>query len=282
MATQIIPGKISGSGIAPSFPLHVYDDAFGDLSLASAISAVNAAAGITVPTSLNGIPDDGNPSIRRLSKSAWDITVNYRQANVRAIAPVTGSTVRPRFSCVAERRDVRWAPEVAAYNSTGTVSPSPYNGLVNVEFNPGGIKQKIGAVIDPPAPNLFVELALPVGTVTPLWCRTAALLVGKVNSAALTSGTYPIGTIFLYSIQGQLGTKDEFLLELAWSYKANVTGETRGAITGIDYNGHDYVWEKPKCVANRANGALFGTPEIVVVNRVHPYADLSTLGIQPP
>lgn len=282
MTTQIVPEKVTGKYYSPTLPVYVYSDDFSELSLASAVAAVEGAYGTTIPAEINGVPDDGDPTIQRLSHSSYRFTINYRVPNLQPLHPITGDgTSRFRFQAVAQRKEVRWAEEVSAYDASGSTT-SPYGGLVNAEFSPSGTMLKVGAVIDPPAPNLFREFTLPIGSVTAGWCRTVASLVGCVNSATLTTGTYAIGTIFLYSFQGQQSSDTEFTFEIAWSYKPNVSDETRGGIANIDYNGHDFVWEKPKKVADRAKGGIFGTPQLVIVNRVHPYADLSGIGIQPP
>ena len=141
---------------------------------------------------------------------------------------------------------------------------------------------KFGAVIEPPQPNLFVEMAVPIASVTPSWGRTVASLVGRSNSTALTSGTYQPGTIFLCHVLGHKASPTEFLLEIGWSYKPNVTGESRGEVTGISYRGHYFVWEMPKLIVDRAQVKIFQQPEFVIVNQVWPEDDLSTLGIEPP
>ena len=110
MAIQIIPEKLAGSGLSPSLPLFVYDDGTppATIEIEAVIAAVDAAAGGIVPEDILGIVNDGNPGIQRLSHSSWNITINYREPNLRPLAPPTGTTVRPRFAAQAQRKEVRW------------------------------------------------------------------------------------------------------------------------------------------------------------------------------
>jgi hypothetical protein len=282
MTTQLIVEKETGTFLAPSIPVFVYNDDYSALTLAAAETAVAAAYGGAIPSAVNTLPPDGNPGITRLSKSAFRFTINYREPNRRTPAPPTGSVVRARIDAVAQRKEVRWAPEVAAYGVLGLFpSGSPFKGMVNVQFT-GLLAINFGAVIDPPEPNLGAELVVPLSTVTPSWRRTVALCVGRTNSATLSSGTYAIGEIFLHSVHMQVVSETEANISISWSYKQNVTGETRGDITGIAYAGHQFVWEKPRMEINEDRNLALPQPDFVVINRVWPHTDLSAIGIQPP
>lgn len=297
MATQIILEKLTGSGQSPSLPLFVHDDGTppAELDVDTALLAVNDAAGTLYPETLFGFPLDDNPGVQRLSRSAWRITVHWRDPNLTALDP-PGIEGRARFAAVGQRREVRWAPEVAAFDKNGLVGPpsslppgeewhGAYGGLVNVQFSGGGTKLKLGAVIDPPEPNLFWEIEVDRVDIDPTFTRKAALLVGCVNDGLLTGGAYARGEIYLHSVYGQLVDKDQFLFEIGWSYKKNILEsepETRGEVTDIFYEGHHFVWEVPKLAVDRQNGKVFGSPKEVIVNAVHPYADLTALTVQPP
>src|SRR3989304_8925166 len=78
----------------------------------------------------------------------------------------------------------------------------------------------------------------------------------------------------------QLGTT-EFHLELGWSGKQNVSGETRESVSGIAYDGHDFVWEWTEDNVDR-NATVIGKKiKSVFVNQVSPRTDLSVIGIEP-
>jgi hypothetical protein len=283
MTTLLVVEKMGGTYLAPSLPVFVYNDDSSALSLAAAEAAITAGfLSSTIPSVANGLPPDGNPGHQQLSKSAFRFTINYREPNRRSPAPPTANVLRPRIDAVAQRFEARWRPERAAYHETlGALSFSPFRGMVNVQFT-GLLAVNFGAVIDPPEPNLGVELVVPTTTVTPSWRRTVALCVGRTNSFNLSGGTYNAGEILLHSVHLQVASETECNIQIAWSYKPNVSGETRGAVSGISYRGHDFVWEKPKMVIDDTRNWALPMPEMVIVNRVWPETDLSALGISPP
>jgi hypothetical protein len=289
MATQLIVEKMGGSFLSPSLPVFVYNDDYSSLSLAAAEAAISAAFGGQIPITANTLPPDGNPGHQQLSKSAYRFTINYREPNRRSPAPPTSGVIRPRIDAIAMRKEVRWAPERACYVDSSLASIlggsllsfSPFRGMVNVQFT-GLLAVNFGAVIDPPEPNLGVEMTVPTTSVTPSWRRTVALCVGRVNSTPLSSGTYSAGEIFLHSVHLQIASETECSIQIAWSYKPNVTGESRGPITGVAYHGHDFVWEKPKILIDDSRNLALPLPEMVIVNKVWPETDLSSIGISPP
>jgi hypothetical protein len=284
MTTQIILEKIGGNYLSPALPVFVYNDDGSALALSDAEDALDAAFGTLVPATANGLPPDGNYGHQQLSKSAYRFVINYREPNRRTPAPPTGSTIRPRIDCVAQRKEVRWAPEIDAFDKDGSLPfGSDFNGLVNVQFS-GLLAINIGAVIDPPEPNLADELVVPTSTVTAAWRRTVAGCVGRVNTNTFSysGGSYAPGEIFLHSVHLQVSSETECNIQIAWSLKRNVTGETRGEVTGIAYHGHHFVWEKPKMVINDDRNLAYPVPEIVIVNQVWPETDLSAIGISPP
>lgn len=283
MTTQIVVEKQTGTHLASSIPVFVSNDDYSFLSLSDAQAAISAGfLSGAIPTLVNTLPSDGNPGETRLSKSAFRFTINYKEPNRRSPPPPTAGSIRPRIDAVAGRKEVRWAPEVAAYGILGAFpSGSPFKGMVNVQFT-GLLAINFGAVIDPPEPNLFADLTVPLSSVTPSFRRTVALCVGRTNSTSMSSSTYNIGEIFLHSVRMQVASDTEASVQIAWSYKPNVAGETRGDIGGIAYHGHHFVWEKPRMVINEARNLALPQPDIVIVNRVWPETDLAAIGISPP
>lgn len=284
MAIQHVIEKLSGSSTSLQLPVFVYDDGTppAEITETALKTYIDAQYGVTIPADIfGGVPDDGDPRIQRLSKSSWRVTINYRAPNVRAIPPPTGSSLRQRFACQAQRRLVKWAPEIAVYGVGAGPFPT-YGGMVDVQTDRGGAITNVGVVIEPPEPNLFVELAVPIASINPDFGRTVARSVGRFNTAALASGAYQPGEIFLCSVFGHKTSANEYSFEIAWSYRPNVTSETRGAVTNIAYRGHDYVWETPYRTIDRDLVKMLTSPEFVIVNQVWEGADLAQLGVEPP
>lgn len=284
MAIQHVIEKLSGTSLSLQLPVFIYDDGTPPAAVSEDAMRVylNAQYGVTIPADIfGGLPDDGDPRIEQLSYSSWRVTINYRAGNVRAFPPVTGNSLRQRFACQAQRRHVKWAPEIAVFGVGGGPFPS-YGGMVDVQTDRGGAITNVGAVIEPPEPNLFVELAVEIGTISPSFGRVVAQSVGRFNTVALAAGAYQPGEIYLCSVFGNKTSAGEYSFDIAWSYRPNVSGQTRGSVTGIAYRGHDYVWEAPHRVIDRALVTMLTSPGHVVVNQVWDGADLSQLGIEPP
>jgi hypothetical protein len=282
MATNHIIGKVNGQGSeAWSLDVFVFDD--GNPAAAIDVDDVITYLGTVfdIPVEIAGIPDDGNPQTRQISNSLWQITIRYNLPTLRPLHPPVTGQERLEFNCNARRRFVRWAPEVNVYGDALTAG-----GLVNVVKNGTGVLET-GVWIEPPVANLRKRLAVSPATITPTFVRTLASLIeshhgASVNSVSLQGGAYAAGEIMLVSAIGFQSSNTDFQLELGWSWKQNVTGETRESITGIAYDGHDFVWEWTGPRLDRLNVIISTQIRSVFVNQVSPRADLSVIGILPP
>ena len=279
MALQIVVDKETGAIDSPTLPVVVYDDgtppAF--VSAAAAIAAADAAFGTTIPSTFFGYNSDGNPGMRRLSNSAFQFTINYRPDSAKPPRPQQVGDTRLGFNWHMARKWIEYAPEIARF--PGTAAPSA--DLVNAKVSADRVITS-GLFLEPLVANLTKSFTVDPSTVTGSWVRGIAALMGHVNSASLTGGAYAAGEICLVHAIGSLASDRAFTLDFGWNWTQNVTGETRGAVTGISYNGHDHVWDMRQDVVDRDLLAII--PEIVAVyvHRVREYSDLSATGVEPP
>ena len=69
------------------------------------------------------------------------------------------------------------------------------------------------------------------------------------------------------------------VLNFAFEVSPNVTGYSIGGITGINKNGHDYIWFNFKQEQDAATGLKVATPRAAYVAEVYEEADFSTMKI---
>lgn len=281
MTTQVIIGKLGGTYETPSLPVLAVNDDHSELTLANAVSAVEAQYGSTIPLTILDVPDDGNPGIQRLSYSAWQFVINYRFANLRVLHPIGGAEIRDTIECVAKRRFMRWAPHVATYDDFGVTDPPLWDNGLLANFDGNGDIASYGIWVEPPEPSITREMIVALSTITGSWLRSVAVCVGATNSVALASGGYPAGTLFLHSVLITQISEEDARILVRWAYAPNVSAELRGTIS-IDYNAHDLVWELPWVIVDRETAVTQPFPKFVVVNQVHPSTDISAIGVAPP
>ena len=278
MAIQVLVEKDSGAIDTPSLPVFVYDDGGADVSLEDAIDAIEAVAGTTIPLSILGLDNDGNPSYRRTSKAAWEFTINYRSATNKPAKPPEVGEYRAGFNWHAPRMWVQFAPEVAKF--PGDTVPSW--DIVNQSPDSNGSPSSSGVWLEPPVANLTKSFSVDPSTVTGSWVRSLAALMGHVNLSSLTGGAYPAGEICLVHASGTLISKEAFHVDIGWNWAQNVSGETRGEVDDVAYNGQDFVWDRTWPHTERAFSALAWKIIASYVHRVREYSDLSAIGVQPP
>lgn len=265
MATQTVVGKVSGAVGGVQLPVVVYDDGDATLSVSAALAAAEGAA----PSTYGGLPQNGEPSLEQLSDWAWSVTINYSTGTVFAFQ----STERYDFQVGAEVAEFDWATPVARFPG----SAFDYQGFVSL----GGGLDNFGAVQQPGQRTLGRAFLLDASAVTASLVQTLTPLVraGAVNSVAV--GAYPAGTLQVVEFGLSQISDQKYAGRIGWSYKPNVSGQTRGTITGISYNGHDFVYSVGKPKLDRTAGLVRAEGEAVYVVRPRPYVDLAQFGVAP-
>lgn len=278
MTIQIRVQKETGAVETPTLPVFVWQDTLADLSLIDAITAVDAAFGTTIPSTVLGLSNDGNPGTRRLSKSSFEFTINYRLDTNKPSKPPSVGEFRSGFNWHAPRKWVQFAPQVASFPGGSPPSLDVVNQIVDAN----GFPTNSGVWLEPPVPNLTKTFSVDPATVTGPWVRTLAALMGHVNSASLTSAAYAIGEICLVQAVGSLISNEAFHVDIGWNWAPNVSSENRGTVTGVNRNGQDYVWDFLVPFTDRSNVRLGWQIKHTYVHRVRQYSDLSAIGVQPP
>ncbi len=274
MAIEAILRNPTGSLESMVQPVFVHDPTLADITEAQAVTLAQNDS----PSSFFGVLQDGNPGVERVTPFAVRVFVNYRVRTLSNLTKQNIGQIRYNEDIHAERRqNVRYAQEVGAFPSGVDGAPS-LNGLLTLSRGGNSI-QPLGVTIEPPPPNMGAEGVFAIADVTAAWINSVSLLVGHVNSVAI--GSHAAGEIMLVRVVVRQRDEDSVFIDIGWNHKENVVNETRGAITGITYDGHDYVWEWNKPEVNDQR-FLVMVPQFVYVNRVWPRADISAVGINPP
>lgn len=278
MAIHHIFEKLSGSSQSWSLPIFVYDDTGAAITLDDCVTHINAA--VDIPTSIFDMPDDGDPNATQLSKSAWRVTIKYRLATLRPIRPpLVGAGQRIGFDFHLGRKYVRYAPEVAKFP---TEAPTK-RGIVNIVQNGHSLAKHSGVWLDPPPVSFKTTLSVHPGDVTASWARTVAAVIqaGCVNSTSMQSGAYAAGELIIVACMGQQISEKAVQIETSWNWIQNVSGETRGEVSGVSYNGQDFVWDWVTNEIDRAHIHYLHKVTAVYVNRVRPRIDMTSIGLLP-
>lgn len=282
MALTHVIEKLSGGSQSLQLPIFVYDNGTPPAAIDEddVKTYVDAQYGIGIPTSVLGVPDDGDPRFEQLSMSAFRVVINYRAAAVRPLPPPVVGQKRSRFNFVAPRKFIKYAPEVAKFPSSAPTA----GGLVNViqDLESGAFES--GLWLDPPPVSFVTDETFAPSTITNTWVRTLAQVIQAcaVNSDALVSGAYAAGELMIGYCSGQQISNGAFTIETGWCWQKNVTGESRGSVTEINYDGHDFVWELYDPNINRTAQTYGLQVKAVYVSRVRPRTAFADLGISPP
>lgn len=271
MAIRTVLEKASGSVTQMQQPVVVYDDTGAFLHEENAFFPAYAAA----PDQFFGVPHDAIPTVQRLAPNAVRYTINYRMNDPKPKTKIKIGEERFQFDFFAEQFNRQWAPEVARFPNNAPSS----GGIMNIKRQ-GNSVTAAAAVIEPPRANLRKEVAVALALVNAAWARTIASVIGAVNSVPI--GVHSVGEVMLVQVAGNQVDDLTMQLQLGWAWKPNVTGEARGDVEDIEYNGHDYTWDLHEPVVDRDENVLAMKPVATYVHRVHPYADITAIGILPP
>lgn len=278
MAIQHVIEKLTGSASSLTLPVFVYDDGTPPAEISLTDVVTHLAAATDIPTILIGLPDDGDPGITRLSKSAWRVDIKY--GSRRANKPPTVGEERFGFNFQLPRKYVRWAPEVGKFPETAPT----WHGLVNVVQDSSSLSCHSGVWLDPPPISFTKQITLDASEVTATWVRTMAAVIqaGMVNSEPLQGGAYQAGEIIIVQCNGRLISENAFTIDIGWNWTPNVVDEIRDEVENVSYDGHDFVWDWTEPFTDRNGNQLGMKTRATYVNRVRPRGDLSAVGIIPP
>lgn len=289
MSLQLVIEKLSGTSTSLQLPLFVYDDGTppAEIDEEDVKAFVDSKYGTTVPSEVLGVPEDGDPHLVRLSRSAWRVTINYRVATLRPLTPVGVGEARNRFQFSAPRIVRRFAPEVGAFPNAllAALGGAPtWHGLMNVVEEQGAWPKPSPTVLDPPPVSFVTEQSFAPNAVTTAQVRELATVIQSqgVNSDSLQSGEYLAGELTIGFCNGEQISAGAWRIETGWCWQRNVTGEVRDTVTGVAYEGHDYVWDWWEPFVDRNKLQLGYAIKATYVNRVRPRFAFGSLLVSPP
>jgi hypothetical protein len=166
----------------------------------------------------------------------------------------------------------------SAFSQTGYPAPSEaapdYGTSINVDAdgNPAGVAKVI------PAMKIQVKAKIAAAYVSSP-CEYAQVLyecTGKVNDAAFLC--FAAGEVLFLGATGELIAEDP-VLTFSFEISPNVSSMTIGDITGINKQGHDYIWFNFKQEQDASTGLKVSKPRAAYVAKVYEEADFSTMYI---
>ncbi|MDA7492695.1 hypothetical protein N8510_01220 [bacterium] len=169
-----------------------------------------------------------------------------------------------------------YAYSEAKYVATGESAPD-MNGAIDVQDKkPQGVQRII------PALKLTVNAKIKTANLTTVggvvaYARLISELTGTVNNATML-GQFAAGELLFTGASGDIIAEDPSL-QFTFLSSKNATGLTVGDITGIDKNGHDYLWFSFKKDKDSATGLPQTKPRAAYVNRIYQEANHGLLYI---
>lgn len=178
-----------------------------------------------------------------------------------------------RFTTSGRTEKITHATVVNSYavDASGTsTTPPDYGGGINV--TPEGVE---GVDVVVPQFDWTEEHAfdtLPGTTIDAI-----ATATGRVNGSTFRG--FDAGTVLFTGADGGWSTSaEEWRVTYSFSFRPNETGITIGDLTGIEKDGHDYVWVETRPTVD-ANGNSAQTPKAAFVHKVYPDGDFSGIGV---
>lgn len=202
---------------------------------------------------------DGGPA-------AWEFIANYdytpEVGGCTISIDTTGATVNTQS-----------AFSQTSFAASGETAPD-FGESINVDAdgNPQGVSKII------PSLKITVKAKIAAAYVTSP-CAYAQILyecTGKVNDASFLC--FDAGEVLFLGATGDLVSEDP-VLNFAFEVSPNVTNYSIGGITGINKNGHDYIWFNFKQKQDASSGLKVSTPRAAYVSEVYEEADFSTMKI---
>lgn len=141
-----------------------------------------------------------------------------------------------------------------------------HNGMIGVEKD-GKVN---GADIIIPKLRFTLTFKFASGIITIAYMKALADVTGTVNSVNFLG--FAPGELLFMGATGSNGTQTEMEVSFSFEASPNVTGLSRGTVTGIAKKGHEYIWEQPDDDVDGDDNAV-QTVTAVHVERVYDTAD---------
>jgi len=159
------------------------------------------------------------------------------------------------------------------FPASGEVAPDYGNSInVDADGNPAGIAKVI------PSMKITVKAKIAAAYVNSP-CEYAQILyacTGKVNDAAFLC--FAAGEVLFLGATGELIAEDP-VLNFSFEISPNETGMTIGDVSGINKDGHDYIWFNFKQEQDTGTNLKVTKTRAAYVAKVYEEADFSTMKI---
>ena len=242
--------------------------AFGYATESEAVTAVHAATSIC-PTFINNLPRDDNATqaeeiavTNDATSSDWRVIVRWNllggtpQTGLNYSFSIGGGSFHRNYA-IAQIENGEDAPEV--------------NGAINYDG------EEVHGVTIPAQPSMefTIERKKTAAQVTNAYLSTVSDLIYTVNDA--TFEDWAAGEVLFMGLTGSRTGDDEFTLNYKFGRNQNRTGQTIAGISGVAYNGWNYVWVR--WAEKEANNAKGVEAKGVYVAKVHEDGDFSGLDL---
>ena len=219
-----------------------------------------------------------------LGDQCYKVTIQYEKNGADDLTDQNPEPLRRtrQFDTSGGTAHITQAQSETAYALTGATATARKS-AINVNGD-----RVDGVDIVEPALSWTETYDVPSAYVTSAYIKTAASLTGTVNSAAFR--TFAAGEVLFVGLSGSQESdtqKGNGPWSLSYKFVASpnagasgtIPAITVGDITGIEKNGHDYMWVNYQQEANSTTSQLYAKPIEVYVNKVYRDGDFSALGI---
>lgn len=218
-------------------------------------------------------------SVAYLGDNAWQVTINYEKAGAE---PSTSDPIK-RARSFDTTGGTQHITQACSVGSGGTLDfekrfPSGatnMSGAIGVDSN--GVN---GVDIVVPQLQWQESYDVPNAYVTAAYVRGVAGITGTTNNASFRG--FDAGEVLFLGCSGSQEWDDQkgrgpWSLSYRFVASKNVTGQTIGSITGIEKNGHEYLWVRYEDAVS--GSTLLKQPKAVYVSKVYKDSDFSALGL---
>ena len=219
-----------------------------------------------------------------IGDECFKVTIQYEKAGADDLTVETPAPLRRtrQFDTSGGTAHITQAKSETAYALPGATATARKS-AINVNGD-----RVDGVDIVEPALSWTETYDVPSAYVTSAYIKTAASLTGTVNDAAFR--LFLAGEVLFLGLSGSQESdaqKGNGPWTLSYKFVASpnagasgtIPAITVGDITGIEKNGHDYMWVNYQQEANSTTSQLYAKPIEVYVNKVYRDSSFSSLGI---
>lgn len=210
-------------------------------------------------------------SRERKGYDKWEFTANYNSS----VPDVGGYTVS--IDTTGGQILQTYSYNQSKFVATGEAAPD-FNGAIDVQDGkPNGVQRVIPAL----RLNIKAKIATAYVSSPIAYAKLLSELTGTTNNAPSFGGEFAAGELLFAGATGEVVATDP---QLTFSFLAskNVTGLTIGDITGINKQGHEYLWFMFRNDKDATTSLPTSKPRAAYADRIYGPADHSLMKIGVP